>query len=121
MYRGARCPFFLHVLKSSVDTVVWHLCTKLQRVDAGAMATYCFAHYHVTGDGTQKFGARHPKELCRECFKGYCSREIATGKLHVRCPSCPRALQTREIGSVVDMDDYDILIKRIRAAEKAHG
>ena len=85
------------------------------------MAMYCFAHYHVTGDGTQKLGARHPKELCLECFKGYCSREITAGKLHVRCPSCPRALQTREIRSVVDEEDYDSLVKRIRAAEKEHG
>lgn len=85
------------------------------------MATYCFAHYHVTGDGTQKLGARHRMELCRGCFEGYCSREIATGKLHVRCPSCPRALQTREIGNVVSARDYSRLVKRIRAAEKEHG
>lgn len=60
-------------------------------------------------------------ELCRECFKGYCSREIATGKLHVRCPSCPRALQTREIENFVSEKDYNRLVKRIRAAEKEHG
>ena len=94
-------------------------CT--ERNDVGEMATFCFEHYRVTGDSSEKRGARHAAELCKTCFAGYCGREIDAGKLSVKCPSCPRALQTRELQFVVESKQYERLVKRIRDAERAHG
>ena len=75
-----------------------------------SMAQFCFAHYKVTGDSVQKLGPRHEGMLCADCFEGYATREIEAGKLSVKCPYCPRALQTRELGHIVKREVYDQLI-----------
>ena len=61
--------------------------------------------------------ARHPGELCRPCFAGYVAREIEGGKLHIKCPSCPRSLQMREVRHVVEPALYDTLVERVKTAE----
>ena len=93
-------------------------CT--EHCDSGSMARFCFAHYKVTGDSVEKRGARHESTLCATCFDGYAAREIEAGKLSVKCPCCPRALQTRELSYIVERELYDQLVKRMRDAEKAH-
>ena len=63
---------------------------------------------------------RHPTTVCRPCFKGYVEREIQSAKLYVKCPCCPRALQTRELRGIVGDELHMQLVRRIAEAEQAH-
>jgi hypothetical protein len=81
---------------------------------------FCYQEYRVTGDSERKRGARHTLTLCKQCFKDYVAREIRTAKLYVKCPCCPRSLQTRELRRLVKPEMYTALLERIAAAEKAH-
>ena len=94
-------------------------CTRLQRSD---MAEYCYGYYRVTGDSTTKKNPRHPHTLCGDCLKGYAVREAEAGKLHIKCPSCPRSLQMRECRELIGKELFEELVKRVAQAEKRlHG
>ena len=94
-------------------------CTS--RFQRSAFPEYCFGFYMVTGDSTTKRDPRHPGTLCDECLAGYATREAQSGKLHIKCPSCPRSLQMRDAKSLIGVELYDALVKRVAAAEKKHG
>ena len=47
-------------------------------------------------------------------------REIQSAKLYVKCPCCPRALQTRELRGIVGDELHMQLVRRIAEAEQAH-
>ena len=83
-------------------------------------AEFCYQDYRVTGDSSHKRDARHPFTICKSCFQGYVRTEIPLGKLYIKCPCCPRALQTRELREVVDSALYRTLVERIAEAEQAH-
>ena len=53
------------------------------------------AVFQITGDSVEKRGPRHPEQVCATCLRGYCKAEIATDKLFVKCPMCPRCVPMR--------------------------
>ena len=92
------------------------------RFPRNSMAEYCWGFYQVTGDGTTKKDPRHPDTLCTRCLTGYAKREVEAGKLHIKCPSCPRSLQMRECRELIGTDLYEALVQRVAQAEKRlHG
>ena len=93
-------------------------CSRFVRHD---MAKFCYEYYRVTGDSSEKRDPRHPATLCRACFAGYVAREVQSGKLYIRCPSCPRSLQMREAAAIISKELYSELVARVRAAEEKHG
>jgi hypothetical protein len=121
MCQGANCPVESSDLIAPVGTHLLQCLTCMEARPDRLFATFCYRDYRVTGDSERKEGARHPTTICISCFKGYVEREIATAKLFVKCPCCPRALQTRELRGVVKNDMYMQLVRRIAAAEQAHG
>ena len=64
---------------------------------SGFTQEFCFAHYRVEAHVEEKWGPRHRRTVCDTCLRAYCGREVDAGKLFVKCPCCPRALQTREL------------------------
>ena len=71
-----------------------HECmTCCESIEGSAFTEFCYAHYKITGDSEQKRDPRHMHTVCFTCLSGYCEGEISAGKLFVKCPMCPRALQ----------------------------
>eukprot|EP01052_Picozoa_sp_SAG31_P029680 SAG31_NODE_2970_length_4839_cov_2.684810_2_plen_303_part_00 len=58
--------------------------------------------------------------ICFSCLSDYCTGEISLGKLYVKCPMCPRSLQTREVRTLVPQSKYSNLVKRIKEMESKH-
>ena len=87
-----------------------------------AFLDYCYGTYKVSGDGVERSHPRHRETICKTCLMGYCSKEIADGKIHVKCPMCPRDLQLRELDDrkLVSTKQYDTLMKRIKEMEETN-
>ena len=74
----------------------------------------------MTGDGTERKNPRHPSTLCTGCLAGYAKGEAKSGKLHIKCPSCPRSLQMRDTRELLGEELYGELVKRVAEAERKH-
>lgn len=120
--QGATCPVETSAMIAPMGTHLLQCLTCLEARSDRMFATFCYRDYRVTGDSSHKHGPRHPAIVCKPCYKGYVEREIGeTGKLFVKCPCCPRALQTRELRDLVGQELYATLVRRIAEAEQIHG
>lgn len=107
-------------LIAPVGTHLLQCLTCLEPTEPADFAEFCYREYRVTGDSERKRDPRHCLAVCNSCFRRYVDSELATAQLFVKCPCCPRALQTRELRQIAKPKLYAGLVARIAAAEQAH-
>eukprot|EP01043_Picozoa_sp_COSAG02_P092256 COSAG02_NODE_28885_length_580_cov_0.956341_1_plen_187_part_10 len=117
---GTSIPIETTAVIAPVGTHLLQCLTCLEPTAPSQFAEFCYRDYRVTGDSERKRDPRHSFNVCNLCFRRYIDNELGTAQLYVKCPCCPRALQTRELRQIAKPKLYAGLVARIAAAEHAH-